>query len=157
MSAIQVAKFAGFHPIIATASPHNATYLTSLGATHVVDRSLSHDQILSKLPELTGGKPIEFVYDAISLPETMPLAYQALAPGGALAIVLPDVIPAELKKEGDNKRIAYVFGNVHAPENRACGVEMYKRLTEWLEKGVIKVCQARICDSLRPFILMLEL
>ncbi|OSC97725.1 GroES-like protein [Trametes coccinea BRFM310] len=136
--AIQVAKFAGFHPIIATASPHNAIYLMSLGATHVVDRSLSHDQILSKLPELTGGKPIEFVYDAISLPETMPLAYQALAPGGALAIVLPDVIPAELKKEGDNKRIAYVFGNVHAPENRACGVEMYKRLTEWLEKGVIK-------------------
>ncbi|KAI0661825.1 GroES-like protein [Cubamyces menziesii] len=136
--AIQIAKLAGFSPIIATASPHNTSLLTSLGATHVIDRSLSDEAILTKLPELTGGKPIELVYDAISLPETMPLAYQALAPGGGLVIVLADVIPAELKKEGDEKRIAYVFGNVHSPENRACGVEMYKRLTEWLEKGIIK-------------------
>ena len=137
--AIQIAKLAGFSPIIATASPHNTSLLTSLSATHVIDRSLSDEDILAKLPELTGGEPIELVYDAISLPETMPLAYQALAPGGGLVIVLADVIPAELKKEGDGKRIAYVFGNVHSPENRACGVEMYKRLTEWLEKGIIKV------------------
>ncbi|KAI9000500.1 GroES-like protein [Trametes punicea] len=136
--AIQVAKLAGFNPIITTASPRNIALLTSLGATHVLDRSLPAEDILLKLPGLTGGKPLEFVYDAISLPETMPLAYQALAPGGALVIVLPDVIPAELKKEGDGKRIAYVFGNVHTPENRACGVEMYKRLTGWLAKGIIK-------------------
>ncbi|KAI0371509.1 GroES-like protein [Pilatotrama ljubarskyi] len=136
--AIQVAKEAGFSPIITTASLHNTELLTSLGATHVVDRSLSPDEILAKLPKLTGGKPLKFVYDVISLPETMPLAYRALAPRGALVITLPDVIPAELKKEGDGKRIAYVFGNVHSPENRGCGVEMYKRLTEWLEKGIIK-------------------
>lgn len=137
--AIQIAKLAGFSPIIATASPHNIELLTSLGATHIIDRSLEADAILAKLPELTGGKPLEFVYDAISLPETMPLAYQALAPGGGLVIVLGDVIPATLKDEGDQKQIAYVFGNVHTPENRACGVELYKRLTEWLEKGIIKV------------------
>ncbi|KAI8972240.1 GroES-like protein [Trametes punicea] len=136
--AIQVAKLAGFNPIIATASPHNASLLTSLGATHILDRSLSADDILSKLEGLTDGKPLEFVYDAISLPETMPLAYQALAPGGGLVIVQPDVIPAEVKKEGVRKRIAYVLGNVHVPENRACGVEMYKRLTGWLGKGIIK-------------------
>ncbi|CDO74507.1 hypothetical protein BN946_scf184979.g62 [Trametes cinnabarina] len=136
--AIQVAKFAGFSPIITTASPHNTAHLTSLGATHVIDRSLPGDQILARLPELTGRKPIEFIYDAISLPETMALAYQALAPGGALGIVLPDVIPAELKKEGDNKRVSFVLGNVHRPENQECGKEMYKRLTEWLEKGIIK-------------------
>ncbi|EIW57190.1 GroES-like protein [Trametes versicolor FP-101664 SS1] len=136
--AIQIAKLAGFSPIIATASPHNIELLTSLGATHIIDRSLEADAILAKLPELTGGKPLEFVYDAISLPETMPLAYQALAPGGGLVIVLGDVIPATLKDEGDQKQIAYVFGNVHTPENRACGVELYKRLTEWLEKGIIK-------------------
>lgn len=137
--AIQIAKLAGFSPIITTASPHNIELLTSLGATHIIDRSLEADAILAKLPELTGGKPLEFVYDAISLPETMPLAYQALAPGGGLVIVLGDVIPATLKDEGDQKQIAYVFGNVHTPENRACGVELYKRLTEWLEKGIIKV------------------
>ncbi|KAI0324003.1 GroES-like protein [Cubamyces sp. BRFM 1775] len=145
--AIQIAKLAGFNPIIATASVHNTSLLTSLGATHVIDRFLSAEAILAKLPELTGGKPIELVYDAISLPETMPLAYQALAPGGGLVIVLSDVIPAELKKEGDGKRIAYVFGNVHSPENRACGIELYKRLTEWLEKGIIKPNSAEVLSN----------
>ncbi|CDO74508.1 hypothetical protein BN946_scf184979.g63 [Trametes cinnabarina] len=104
--AIQVAKFAGYSPIIATASPHNSDLLTSLGATYIVDRSLSDVQILASLRDLTGGKPVAFAFDAISSSETMALAYQALAPGGALAIVLPDVIPAGVKKEGDNKRIA---------------------------------------------------
>ncbi|KAI0628915.1 GroES-like protein [Trametes polyzona] len=97
--AIQVAKLAGFSPIITTASPRNTDLLTSLGATHVVDRSLPSETVLAKLPELTGGKPLEFAFDAISNSETMALAYQALAPGGALAIVLNDVIPKPLKVE----------------------------------------------------------
>ncbi len=54
-------------------------------------------------------------------------------------LVLPEVIPAELKKEGDGKKVSGVFGNVHHPDNRKCGEELYARLTEWLEKGIIKV------------------
>ncbi|KAL7278933.1 hypothetical protein ACG7TL_006764 [Trametes sanguinea] len=135
--AIQMAKLSGFSPIIATASPHNEQLLLSLGATHVVDRSLSPAAIKLELPKLTGGNPIEFVYDAISYPETQALAYDALAPGGALLIVLDEAVPQELKKEGDNKTIVHVFGNVHTPENREVGVELYKRLTEWLEKGIV--------------------
>ncbi|CDO71820.1 hypothetical protein BN946_scf184939.g44 [Trametes cinnabarina] len=135
--AIQLAKLSGFSPIIATASPHNAQLLLSLGATHVIDRSLPPAAIKQELSKLTGGKPIEFVYDAISLPDTQAIAYDALAPGGVLLLVLPESIPAELKKEGDNKKIVNVFGNVHPPENREVGVQLYKHLTEWLQKGII--------------------
>lgn len=138
-TAIQVAKLAGFHPIITTASLHNAELLKSLGATHVLDRHLPSDAVLAKLRELTGGKPLEFAFDAVSLPETQLVAYQALAPSGALAVALPDAIPAEVKKEGDGKRVVYVVGNVHVPPNRATGAELFKRLTEWLETGAIKV------------------
>ncbi|TFK82430.1 GroES-like protein [Polyporus arcularius HHB13444] len=136
--AIQIAKLANFSPIITTASAHNASLLTSLGATHVLDRVLPASTILAELPRLTEGKPIEFVYDAISLTDTQSLAYQAVAPGGAVVLVLPEVIPAELKKEGDGKKVSGVFGNVHHPDNRKCGEELYARLTEWLEKGIIK-------------------
>lgn len=136
--AIQMAKYQGFSPILTTASPHNAEMLKALGATAVLDRTLAPAQILAELPKLTGGKPIEFVYDAISLPDTQPLAYEALADGGSLVIVLPDLVPAELKKAGDGKKIANVFGNVQHPECRPCGEEMYKRLSEWLEKGIVK-------------------
>ena len=147
--AIQIAKLAGFSPIITTASPHNTTLLTSLGATHVLDRSLPASAILSKLPELAAGKPIELVYDAIAHADTQVLAYQAAAPGGAIVLVLPEVIPADLKKDGDGKRVSGVFGNVHRPDNRACGEELYARLSEWLEKGIIKVRRRPLIDIVR--------
>ena len=137
--AIQIAKLAGYSPIITTASPHNTTLLTSLGATHVLDRSLPASAILSKLPELTAGKPIELVYDAISLAETEALGYDVLAPGGTLIIVLDDVIPAEKKQTSDNKRVVHSHGAVHWPQNRAIGAEFFKRLSEWLRTGVIVV------------------
>ncbi|KAI0760963.1 GroES-like protein [Trametes elegans] len=135
--AIQLAKLSNFSPIITTASPHNESLLRSLGATHVLDRSLAPAAILAELPRLTQGKPLEFVFDTISLPETQSLAYGALAPGGSLLLVLPDEIPAEKKKPGENKRVVFVLGNVHLPENREVGVQLYSRLTEWLEKGII--------------------
>ena len=139
LPAIQLAKMSKFSPIIATASLHNEGLLKSLGATHVLDRRLAPEAILAELQKITGGAPIEYVYDAISLPDTEPLAYDALAPGGALLLVLPDQIPAEKKKEGDNKKIVNVFGVVHLPENWQVAVEQYKRLPEWLRTGAIVV------------------
>ncbi|TFK82420.1 GroES-like protein [Polyporus arcularius HHB13444] len=134
--AIQVAKFSGYSPIIATASPHNEGLLKSLGATAVIDRSLPASSILSEVKKITGGKPIEYVYDAISLADTLPVAYDTLAPGGTLIVVLEDKIPAE-KKEADKKRVVHAFGTVQTPENREVGVQIYSRLTEWLRTGVI--------------------
>ena len=37
---IQLARIAGFSPIITTASAQHAEYLKSLGATHVFDRNV---------------------------------------------------------------------------------------------------------------------
>ncbi|KAI0351756.1 GroES-like protein [Trametes cingulata] len=134
---IQVAKLSGFSPIITTASPHNEVLLKSLGATHVIDRGLSPEAILLELPKLTGGKPLDLVYDAVSLPETQSLGYDALAPGGTLLLVLPDAIPSEKKTGKDTKRVMTVLGNFYLPENRTLGAELYKRLTAWLEEGVV--------------------
>ncbi|KAI0366170.1 GroES-like protein [Pilatotrama ljubarskyi] len=133
---IQVAKLSGFSPIITTASSYNEDLLKSLGATHVIDRTLSPAAILLELPKLTGGKPLDLVYDAVSLPETQSLGYDALAPGGTLLLVLPEAIPSE-KKAGGDKRVMTVLGNFYLPENRTLGAELYKRLTAWLKEGVV--------------------
>ncbi|KAI0822569.1 GroES-like protein [Trametes gibbosa] len=135
--AIQLAKLSGFSPVIATSSLKHEAYLKSIGATHVIDRSLPSDAILAEISKIAGGKPVEYVYDAISLADTQQIAYDVLAPGGHLLIVLPLSIPAEKIKEGDNKTIVNVFGNVHSPENRAVGVAVYSRLTEFLANGTI--------------------
>ncbi|KAH9856673.1 GroES-like protein [Lenzites betulinus] len=136
--AIQLAHASGFKPIITTASTPNAILLTSMGATYVVDRSLPTETIIENTHKLAKGAPIEFIFDAVSLPETQTLAYKVLAPGGALAIVLPSAIPAELKKADDNKRVASVRGIVHLPQNRATGAELFKRVTQWLEQEIIQ-------------------
>lgn len=140
-TAIQLAKMSGHSPIVATASPHNTALLTSLGATHVIPRTLSPSEILSKVRSITSGTPIPYVYDAVSLADTQSLAYEALAPGGVLVIVLADVIPKEAHATGDAqaKRVVFAQGNVHFPGNEEIGPEVYKRLTGWLKTGVVKV------------------
>lgn len=54
-------------------------------------------------------------------------------------LVLPDAVPAELKKDGAQKRVVMVRGNVYLANGHALGVEMFERVTGWLEKGLIKV------------------
>ncbi|KAI0351749.1 GroES-like protein [Trametes cingulata] len=132
--AIQLAKLSGFSPIVTMASPSNEQLLLSLGATHVVDRSLPAEAIQRDLIKLVGGKPIDFILDAISVEETQVLAYDVLAPGGDLLLTLPDLIPAE-KKAGHEKHIVFTYGTVHDPENREVSIIMYNVLSEWLENG----------------------
>lgn len=80
------------------------------------------------------------MYDAISLPPTQNPAYDILAPGGQLVLVLPDLIDAAKKSAVPNKKVAYVYGNVNAPERRKAGRSLYSKLTALLEEGAIKVC-----------------
>ncbi|KAH9921195.1 GroES-like protein [Epithele typhae] len=147
-NAIQVAKLAGHSPIITTASLHNAAFLQSLGATHVLDRRLSDDAILAELRTLTdSGAPLSLAYDAIALPETQPVAYRALAEGGRLVVVLPEQIPQEVKTPGDGKTVVFPFGHVCGPGNSEFGAEVFARLFDWLEKGVIKPNKVEILPN----------
>ncbi|TFK79043.1 GroES-like protein [Polyporus arcularius HHB13444] len=112
--AIQLAKLSGHSPIITTASSHNAALLKSLGATHVIDRSRAPEDVLREIQKVTGGTPIEYVYDPIATADTQ-----------------------DKLKDGAGKRVVVVFGSVHAPFNRALGLELCSRLTDWLRTGVI--------------------
>ena len=140
---IQLARLSGFAPIITTASLHNAPFLKSLGATHVLDRSLPDADILRSLPKLTDGKPLEYVCDAISNRETQRLAYDALAHGGGLVCVQPAVRSAawiaDKVKEGDGKKVVRPFGSYVLPGNQELGREVYNRLEEWVASGQIVV------------------
>lgn len=136
--AIQLARLAGFSPIIATASPHNADALKAFGATRVIDRNLPADTILAEVTKATGGAPIKTVFDAVSLADTQHLGYDALAPGGTLVLDQLSEI-----KEGTlvpDKKVITAFGNPNSPRNRDFAIAVYATLTEWLADGSIKVC-----------------
>ena len=140
--AIQMAKLQGFSPIIPTSSLQHADYLKSLGATHVIDRSLSPEAITAEIHKVTGGKPIPYAYDAVAEEDTQHLAYDAIAADGALAVAHPyseAILAEKVKRDGGAKKVAYPRAALHWPENKKVGEELYARLEEWLRTGVVVV------------------
>ncbi|CAL1717200.1 unnamed protein product [Somion occarium] len=132
---IQLARLSGFSPIITTASPHNNDRVKALGATHTIDRHHPPSEIIAEVKKITSG-PIQIVYDATSLESTQKTAYEIVAPGGTLILVLPSLIPKE--KTSPDKKIIFTYGTVHAPENRALGISLYQNITRLLASGDIK-------------------
>ncbi len=151
-AAIQLARLQAFSPIIATSSLRHEAWLKSLGATHIVDRTLSPSAILAKLHEITGGKPIVYAYDSIGDVETQHLAYDALAADGALVVTQPrseKVLAEKVERDGGSKKIARPFASFALPGNKKLGEEVYARLTEWLEKGLLVVSGLSVCACAR--------
>ncbi|OCH89714.1 GroES-like protein [Obba rivulosa] len=134
---IQLAKLAGFNPIITTASVKNTELLTSLGATHVLDRKLASDALVAQVAAISQAS-IEVVFDAISLAQTQNAAFDILAPTGQVVIVTPDQIDAARKAAAPRKKVVSVLGNVNAPGRREAGRSLYAKVTELLEEGTIK-------------------
>lgn len=91
--------------------------------------------------------PIKFAYDAISLKETQEAAYEVLAPGGTLILVLGFAV--DKSKVDDSKRVVQVFGATADPPQRHLAVELLQILPGLLESGEIKVRNWRYKRSLR--------
>ena len=136
---IQFARLSGFSPIIATASLHNAEYLKSLGATHVIDRTLPTDTVRAKAEDLAGG-PFDLVYDAVSTSDTMPLAYALTSPSGDMVVVSP---PSNLARDEEpKKKVHMARGLLALPGNEDIGASLLGALPVLLEAGEIKVRHA---------------
>ena len=147
-TAIQFARLSGFSPIITTASLHNAPLLQTLGATHVLDRSLPSDQLIAEATKLAGGL-FEVVYDAISTPDTLDVTYALTARGGNLVVVLPaEELVTKAKEDGKGVHMAH--GLFIAPENHEIGRTLLDALPSLLESGDIKVSgltRSRSCHA----------
>ncbi|KAI0075650.1 GroES-like protein [Panus rudis PR-1116 ss-1] len=139
--AIQVARLAGFSPIITTASLHNTDLLKSLGATHIIDRTLPHAQLIAEIRAIV-PEGFQVVYDSFSIAETQKQGYELLAPGGTLVVDLPSVLDSE-KAKADNKKVVFTYFWLHLPPFDKLGMELLQvHIPEWLKTGTIKPNQA---------------
>ena len=133
----------GFSPIIATSSLKHATFLKFIGATHILDRALSREKMLEEISSITGGALLAYAFDVVSDKTTLGMAYDARARGGGLVSVLPggsEPLLADHVREGDGKRVVHAAGSLHRiPANRALGLEVYKRVSDWLKDGTLVV------------------
>jgi NADPH:quinone reductase-like Zn-dependent oxidoreductase len=132
-SAIQFAKLSGFSPIITTASLHNASFLESLGATHVIDRTA----VLATAVKTITSQDIKIIYDAISEKDTQNAAYDILVPEGTLITVLWPAV--EKDKLDSRKSVVVVYGMMHDPNQKEIATDLCKHLPSLIESGDIKV------------------
>ncbi|KAI0711848.1 GroES-like protein [Cerioporus squamosus] len=135
---IQFLKLSGFAPIITTASLRNTEFVQSFGATHVVDRTLPRAELVQTIQNIAGGRPIELVYDAISVHETKDLGFELVAPGGSLIILIPEHADNHKFPSTKDVRVIEAFGEFSVPENRDFGAEFTVELEKLLRDGVIK-------------------
>ncbi|KAI9061179.1 GroES-like protein [Trametes sanguinea] len=141
--AIQLARLSGFSPIITTASLKNTTLLQGFGATHVLDRNLPSVALREEVVKIAGG-PVSTVYDAISLPETQNAAFDLLAPGGKLILVLASAVDEEKQKNANGRSIVGALGLIQLPQNVEFGKILYTKLTSLLEAGDLKPLRVEV-------------
>ncbi|CAE7159747.1 unnamed protein product [Rhizoctonia solani] len=130
---VQLARIAGFSPIVTTASDQHANLLKSLGATHIFDRNADAKSIQSAFPT-----PVSLVLDAISVEATQSLAYDILttpspAPGAHLAVALPLADSIKEKNAGDKVTINHFFGSSHT--YRDLSIPFWQNVGQWLKDG----------------------
>jgi NADPH:quinone reductase-like Zn-dependent oxidoreductase len=128
---IQITSYLGFGPIITTASLHNAKYLKSLGATHVIDR---HEDTSADIKTILPSTPVDLIFDAVHWPVTQS-EVDLLAPGGVMISI--GNVPETGLDISENKRVSFFYGIVEF--QMELSKSMYKLLTKFLENGVIKV------------------
>ncbi|THU85444.1 GroES-like protein [Dendrothele bispora CBS 962.96] len=135
--AIQLLRYVKFGPIITYASGRHSEYLKSLGATECIDRN---HVSLSELPEvvkkLTGGVPVNVVYDAISNNDSQLAGYEILAEDGGMVLVTGEnKLQDKIDATGSKKTVVRVYAYPFMPAIQEFGKAMYKNLTKLVEDG----------------------
>ncbi|PRP74654.1 coagulation factor 5/8 type domain-containing protein [Planoprotostelium fungivorum] len=129
--AIQFAVLSGYR-VVATASPRNFDLVKSYGAEFVFD--YKDAQLIEKVKQATGGKKINYAYDAISEGDSVKLSLQVLDNEGELILTLP--APADLQTK---TKVHSIFaGKLENPTWLA------DFTSEGLEKGTIRPIQPEL-------------
>lgn len=115
---------------------HNTELLSSLGATHVLDRKLSTTTLKDAIANIT-STPIMLAFDAVSFPDTQQTAHDIVATGGTIITVTTP----QVENKHEDKVVLHACGIFHLPPNRELGKSFMPVLTQWLADGIIKVCR----------------
>ena len=85
LNVVQGARLSGANPIIAVdTDPAKLEIAHQFGAT---DGVVAGDDAYEQVRALTGGRGVEFAFEAVGVPAVQEAAYKAARPGGALVVV----------------------------------------------------------------------
>ncbi|KZT08886.1 uncharacterized protein LAESUDRAFT_811013, partial [Laetiporus sulphureus 93-53] len=99
------------------------------------DRHVPPSSLLAEIAKITSA-PLELMFDAVPFPQAQQEAYDILAPGGTLLLVLQ--LKIEVKSD-ERKHAVKVFASGYVrEENRVIASSLFKVLSGLLEEGAMK-------------------
>jgi NADPH2:quinone reductase len=139
--AVQLAKLASIPNIIVVGG--NEVLLRRLGATRIIDRHSSEDELVDKVRKAAGAD-LSYVLDAVNLPEGLGLALRALSDkrAGRVARLLPVGTVENVR----GHQLLDVLG-LFLYRNPLC-VALWERLTAYVEAGAISPTSFSTLDGL---------
>ncbi|KAF9484841.1 GroES-like protein [Pholiota conissans] len=144
-SVLQLAHLSGFSPIITTASMKHTEWLKSLGATAILDRNLDVVALSAEIKKFCNGKPLKYIYDAISSPETQKAGFDILDDGGRIVNVTPPVVTPPVIESTNSKTVVHVSGVLRYESNIPLLEPLYHdHLFGLVEKGLIKSSKVEV-------------
>jgi len=147
--ALQFAKSVGIGTIVGTASLANEKELKEFGATHVIDRHLSRDDVVREVRGILGGDGVTRILDCVSWTHELAVALVPKEKESRVAALHRTTTVAEiLEKEGKAKaEVKFVVGAVNS-----WGKEDTAEFWTWLGKGVsggaVKTGKYRVIEGL---------
>lgn len=147
---IQFAKLAGIGTIITVASKNGERVLKSLGATHVIDRHASNDEIEGQVREIVGDELI-YVVDCIGSGDggqTLGAKLLSNSKKGTL-VCLIHAGSVDDSKIG-TKKAGYEMKKIIAAPRLfpAFAVRFWRHLPQWIEEGRLKPTTFSVIDGL---------
>ncbi|KAF8704592.1 GroES-like protein, partial [Rhizoctonia solani] len=130
---IQLARIAGFSPIVTTASAQHANFLRLLGATRVFDRNVDTTTVQSAFPT-----PVSLVLDSISIAATQEFAFevlitQSLVPDAHIVLMLPPTNSLKEKISGEKVAVHTAYGSSHRFKDLT--MPFWRNIEQWIKDG----------------------
>ncbi|TVY36633.1 Dehydrogenase [Lachnellula subtilissima] len=147
--ALQFAKSVGIATIVAIASISNAKELEELGASHVIDRYLSQEEIVERVWGIVGAEGVIKVLDCVSWTYELAVALVLKDKKSWVATLHQATTVADiLEKEGKVKAVVkFVMGAVNS-----WGKEDSAAFWKWLGKvvgdGTVRLPKYRVIEGL---------
>ncbi|KAL7924482.1 GroES-like protein [Trichoderma austrokoningii] len=147
--AIQLAKWAGFGTIIVIAGKTKADYLVELGATHIIDRILSDDQIESKVRGIVGDDLLHVCTAVFAKDQTLGARLLSNSKKGTLVTVTKGAVDErKLTEKKAGYEVRGFLCRPHAEDKRELAKLFWKSFPDLFEKGMLRPTPYEVVEGL---------
>ncbi|GAQ05195.1 hypothetical protein ALT_2516 [Aspergillus lentulus] len=151
--AVQFARMVGFGRIVTVASSRNTVELEGMGATHVIDRHASHDEILRQIRGVTGDELI-YALDTVNVGPAQNLGLAALSNTRKGCLITlnpvdetePDKALIGGKAAGYDRRLTFGFSALYPDVSMV----FWENVGGWLQAGSLCSLRYDLVDGADP-------